>query len=406
MGCVVTKSPHERHHVHTRRHNYPKMRSGNASTFASRSALRTGYTPDIPDIGPFQEELLSTSTTGGMCPHNRVPRECTICHPSNLNQEDARRHLVEMGFPDNRVQEYIHQRWAGHPTTLDIKLDDLVDEMLEYMRRSEGMIMGMGAVGVMDLTELGASDALVSQDAAINTGEPATVEGEPADVTGNAPDNVLHIVVAAEPENTGDGRLSPPQPTAPDGSGDGTVQHAAAPETTHALLDPVSASPTTTHVTVNTNSTDSNLSRANHTSISALSTVSQPPPSQNHSSTTSIVESRPVSAPQVEGTSESLSRLSINSNTPVSLTNSVTSSSSLKPKPFHSKGVHAIRSRRLHHKTNDACVVCCLATVNSAFAPCGHMGLCCSCAKAIMSKTSQCPFCREPVTSVVQIFRM
>lgn len=53
----------------------------------------------------------------------------------------------------------------------------------------------------------------------------------------------------------------------------------------------------------------------------------------------------------------------------------------------------------------DFCFICCSDPPNMVFVDCGHGGVCTRCTLEAISKNSQCPLCRNPVTKIVEIER-
>lgn len=51
----------------------------------------------------------------------------------------------------------------------------------------------------------------------------------------------------------------------------------------------------------------------------------------------------------------------------------------------------------------DICFICCSDPPNMVFVDCGHGGVCTRCTLEAISKNSQCPLCRNPVTKIVEI---
>ncbi|KAH3762509.1 hypothetical protein Pelo_5676 [Pelomyxa schiedti] len=371
MGCVVNKYPTPDSHVVSRRSS--------------------------PRSSPVRSDATKEGTVR-MCPHNRVRSDCTLCGQSNLSQEDARNYLREVGFPDLRVQDYISQKWNTQSQRPGIKLEDLVGEMLAYMRREEGMLLGE-SIDYIDF-----SNAATAGD----YGEIAyysQTEGEADPVRNSYSDSIFDIPSSTNtashplPQNAN----SIPDNRLPESNNANTSTTPNSPES------PIAMHPQPRNDTVSPNQLPPPpaLEPPNNTTANN---------SNNHARILSDELNRPSTAPQAaeQSYSNSFSDLSADctgtpplaSTTPVSLTSSIGSSKSIKI--FHSRRLHVANRGRASqgHHSADRCVVCYLATVNSAFAPCGHMGLCCSCAKAIMSKTSKCPFCRETISSVVQIFKM
>ena len=53
----------------------------------------------------------------------------------------------------------------------------------------------------------------------------------------------------------------------------------------------------------------------------------------------------------------------------------------------------------------EPCAICCEATADAAFLPCGHVGLCYPCALGVKARGQPCPYCRTPCSQILTVDR-
>lgn len=75
-------------------------------------------------------------------------------------------------------------------------------------------------------------------------------------------------------------------------------------------------------------------------------------------------------------------------------------STSVAPKNFNQRE----KSPSIGPPNSSECVICFSASINAAVYRCGHVCMCLSCARQLMSNLGNCPMCRQSIQDVVQLF--